>query len=271
MTQNIYRKNLDTIRTGDMLKKVLNYEKENAMAYHLNVLKIGLLSLFLAVVLPAGPLAQGGKGGGKAKQGKVQKKSGDSPKAKSGKGEPGKPGDKKGKAGPSEKAGPKGAVRGKHAGDANEPGDHGNGLAMGKDKEKGEGLKLGKDKEPGEGLALGKDKGGEANAQDDEAARAIRRAKHRERLEARRTALKKNPKHKRLFDSGMKKKGPIAKEQRKHLRRMAKLRRLLAVSVQKQDIELAGKLRELHKKERNRHQMILRKLNEKTQEPKGKK
>ena len=135
-----------------------------------------------------------------------------------------------------------------HEGRGQGPGDHGRGLAMGKDKEKGEGLALGRDRD--------------TSADDGEDAREARRARHLERIKARREVLDKDLKHKEKLKAAMERKGETAKEQRKHLKRMARIRRLLALAAEEKKQALGVKLRGLYKQERERHLRAMNALKE---------
>jgi hypothetical protein len=230
-----------------------------------------LLAAFAAVVgftLPAAVLGQGEKararkraGGedrGKAdKSGNKQKSKqmADSLSAKPG-GDPA--GDQKGEL-------QKGAIKGRYLYVDKNKKDHENrGLALGQDKAPGEGLALGKNKAPGEGLALGK--GGEPRGRarvpqlDPEEVRMQRKIQHKMRIKKQREGLKKSKRHQAHLKSGLKKNNPIADEQKKHLRRIARLRRLAAIARESDNMPVSATVRALIQKESSRHDRAMKKL-----------
>jgi hypothetical protein len=228
------------------------FEKEESMAAKRFVLWLGML---IAFSMSASTLGQKGrhrqhggagnvdKGEGKGKHRAVRKRAGSSSEAKTA--EERTPGE----AQPGERLG---ALRGEHVGRGDGP---------------GRGRALGRDKPPGEGPATGEDQG--IGDGDGAAARAARRARHLERVRTRREAIKNRPGHKGRFEAGMARQGPLAKEQRKHLKRMAKLRRLLALAGEQQNEALTAKLGALREKEQDRHRRVMDRMRDK--EPKTEK
>jgi hypothetical protein len=103
---------------------------------------------------------------------------------------------------------------------------------------------------------------------EDPAARAERRRIHLERIRKRAAALSKSPKHKAAMSSAKKKDSDIAKEQRKHLRRMARLHRLIRLASEQGDRNLTGEIRDLQKQEMKRHAAVMREKIQKKGEPK---
>jgi hypothetical protein len=95
-------------------------------------------------------------------------------------------------------------------------------------------------------------------------AKAERLRRFQERLKARRNSLKKNLKHQQRLKSAKANNNNIAKEQTKHLRRMARLRRLSRIAAERRDTKLITHIRDLQKKEMNRFQEIAKPLRTKS-------
>jgi hypothetical protein len=91
---------------------------------------------------------------------------------------------------------------------------------------------------------------------------------HLERIRKRAAALSKSPRHKAAMSSAKKKESDITKEQRKHLRRMARLQRLIRLASEQGDRNLTGEIRELQKREMKRHAAFMREKMQKREEPK---
>lgn len=226
------------------------------MAANRFVIWVGSLGVLMAFSMPISAVGQKGKSRQHGRAGNVDKgekkgghqavrrRAGDSPDEKTG--EVPAPEAKPGEAASGKKLG---ALMGEHMG-------HGDGP--------GRGLALGKDRAPGEGSAA--DEAQDISPGDEAAAKAARRAGHLERVRARREVLKKNPGHKGHYEAGMARQGQLAKEQRKHLKRMAKLRRLLALATEQQNTALTAKLGELRQKEQDRHRRVMDRTRDK--EPK---
>lgn len=93
------------------------------------------------------------------------------------------------------------------------------------------------------------------------AARKVRReamkARHQQSILARKRALEQNPAHEKAVKSAEARKGAIAAEQRKHIRRMIELQRVMTVSLEMGDGALTEKMRVLYKKERARHEKFM--------------
>jgi hypothetical protein len=128
--------------------------------------------------------------------------------------------------------------------DKGKPDDKG-GLQLGKDKEPGQGLALGKDKEPGEGLALGKDKDAAGVA-----APTAGAAPDGSGSPGTLTGKKK----------GLGMRYRLLNEQKKHLRRLAKIARLEELAGQSGNTKLADKAKTLRDKEQRRHDKVLARL-----------
>jgi hypothetical protein len=79
-------------------------------------------------------------------------------------------------------------------------------------------------------------------------------------IKKRRQGLKKSGRHQEHLKSGMKKDNPIVNEQKKHLRRIARLRRLGTIARDTDNMAIAVKVRALMEKERHRHERAMEKL-----------
>jgi hypothetical protein len=93
---------------------------------------------------------------------------------------------------------------------------------------------------------------------DDPEARAERRKQHLEQVKKRRKNLDKNPKHKTAIKNAKKKQGKVAEAQRKHLKRMSRLRRMSRIAMDTDNQDMIKKLRELQKKEMKRHAAFMK-------------
>ena len=89
-----------------------------------------------------------------------------------------------------------------------------------------------------------------------------RQLPHAEQIARRKTNLAKNGSHGELCRRAASKQGRFADEQRKHIRRMAQIRRLIRVAIDKGDHTSAAVIRQLQKKEMNRHSVVMRERNE---------
>lgn len=129
--------------------------------------------------------------------------------------------------------------------------EKGEGLALGKGKEKGEGLALGKDKEKGEGLALGKEKKDTPDAEDDKDA-----------PESAAVAASGGP------NTGWAQ-GKIAKEQSKHMWRLARIDRLSKLGEETGKKALVERMGVLKEKEQQRHEKAMERLREQKEKGHG--
>lgn len=85
---------------------------------------------------------------------------------------------------------------------------------------------------------------------------------HLEKIEQRKLNLAKNNNHQSAYQRATSKQGRFVEEQRKHLRRMAQIRRLIRVAIYQGDRATAALIRQLQKKEMNRHALVMRERNE---------